>query len=523
MKAQKKILVAAFLAIVCMLCLVACVGDTQDTMPSTDTTDATITTTGPVVVDPLTCTHNYEQVDYTPAKALAEGSRSYACSICHDDYIETLPETKTLKVLALGNSFTNDGMTHLWDVCKSAGVETVIVANLYRGSCTLDRHWNNIKNSTAAYTYYKNTDGEWNTTDEFTVLEALCQEDWDYIVLHQTSGSAGSPSTFGNLSNIISYINKNKTNPDAKIIWHMPWAYQSDSDHEEFANYDNDQMKMYQAIVDTVNDTILKRLAITAVIPAGTAIQNLRTSYIGDTVTRDGHHLNQGFGRYTASLTWYAILTGGDIDLVDWKAEKFPEVAEYLPVLKEAAKNAIATPYAVTASQYTERIVNIGPIGPVDPFEVLDPADYIEGDTAFAASYGVDLSKYTLLEWDYTTNAYWYCTSSTGIRVPGETAQSYNQNIATADKLSVLEDLPVGTIFICDPGWKYRFEIWNDPTEVFDGERPTHITIPFYILTEEYLDGATYIAWNVSSNPTTQIDEIFDQAYAHIRVYVPNP
>ena len=514
MKLQKKILVAVLLAIVCMLCLAACGGDAQNTTPGS-------TTSGTDATSPSGCAHNYEVMDYTPAMALKEGSRSYVCSICEDAYVETLPATKTLKVLALGNSFTNDGMTHLWDVCKSAGVETVIVANLYRGSCTLDRHWGNIKNSTAAYTYYKNTDGKWNTTDEYKVRDALLQEDWDYIVLHQTSGSAGLPETFSSLGNIINYINQNKTNPNAKIIWHMPWAYQSDSDHEEFAKYENDQMKMYQAIVSTVNNKILRRADIAAVIPAGTAIQNLRTSYIGDTATRDGEHLNQGFGRYTSSLTWYAILTGGSIDLVDWKAEKFPEVAAYLPILKEAAKNAIATPYAVTPSQYTENDVQIGPQGPVDPSAVLNPADYIEGDTALAASYGVDLSNYTLLEWEYTTNAYWYCTQSTSIRRPGESAQSYNQNIATAEMLSVLSDLPVGTVFICDPGWKYRFEIWKSPAVVYDGDRPAHITIPFYVLTEEYLDGARYVAWNVSANPTTQIDEIFDQAYAHIRVYVP--
>ncbi len=42
----------------------------------------------------------------------------------------------------------------------------------------------------------------------------------------------------------------------------------------------------------------------TALPTAGTAIQNLRTSYMGDTLTRDGYHLEVNTGRYTVSMTW---------------------------------------------------------------------------------------------------------------------------------------------------------------------------------------------------------------------------
>ena len=453
--------------------------------------------------------------------ALKEGEIRYECALCGEKYSDPIPATKSIKILALGNSFTVDGTHHLWDICKSGGAEEVVVGNLYIGGCTLDTHWSNISGDAAAYTYYKNTDGEWSTTKDYKVIDALTQEDWDYIVLHQAGGSSGFASSFSHLDDIIGFMNENKTNPDAKVVWHMAWAYQSDSTQEAFEKYDRDQTKMYEETMARVHEIILSRDTISAVIPAGTAIQNLRTSYVGDHVTRDGYHMNYGFGRYTVSLTWYAILTGGSVDQVNWIPEKYPDVAGYLPVLKESVKNALEEPYYVLESSYgTDKI----PVSsePIDPSAVLDPADYLEADTALAKAFGTDLSNYTLLTWDYLKNTYWNCTSRAGTNTPGSTASTYNQNICTKNKYSVEKELPVGTIFICDPGWRYRLEIFPDATSKYTGTRPEGCTVPFLILSEEILNGCTYIAWDVSSEPKTDISNIFDQAYAHIRVYVPN-
>lgn len=38
------------------------------------------------------------------------------------------------------------------------------------------------------------------------------------------------------------------------------------------------------------------------IIPTGTAIQNARTSFVGDHMNRDGYHLDLKIGRYTAAL-----------------------------------------------------------------------------------------------------------------------------------------------------------------------------------------------------------------------------
>ena len=59
---------------------------------------------------------------------------------------------------------------------------------------------------------------------------------------------------------------------------------------------------MYNAIVDCVKD-LMKEYHFDILIPSGTAIQNARTSSLGDTFNRDGYHLKRTYGRYTAACT----------------------------------------------------------------------------------------------------------------------------------------------------------------------------------------------------------------------------
>ena len=49
------------------------------------------------------------------------------------------------------------------------------------------------------------------------------------------------------------------------------------------------------------------------IVPCGLAVQNARETKLGDTLCRDGYHLNYEYGRYTAACVWYEILTGKDV------------------------------------------------------------------------------------------------------------------------------------------------------------------------------------------------------------------
>ena len=59
---------------------------------------------------------------------------------------------------------------------------------------------------------------------------------------------------------------------------------------------------MYNAIIETTQSFILPNSQFSMIVPVGTAIQNARTSYLGDNLNRDGTHLDYGIGRYIAAL-----------------------------------------------------------------------------------------------------------------------------------------------------------------------------------------------------------------------------
>ena len=264
----------------------------------------------------------------------------------NDNYDAVASVRRSLKILAIGNSFSVDAMrNHLYDVLKSADYDQVILGNLYVGGCSLDMHWNYISNKQGSYEFHKNDDnGKWVVNQGYDALTALQEENWDVITVQQVSGSSGMPDTYGNLQNIVNWVNQYKTNPDAKVLWHMTWAYQQNSDHESFPNYNRDQMTMYNAIIDTVQNVVLNTEGIDGVIPSGTAIQNLRGA-IGDNLTADGYHLADNHGDYTASLTWYAAITGESLDLVDYVPAA---VAGDVFNIKRAAGHAVSNPYEIT-------------------------------------------------------------------------------------------------------------------------------------------------------------------------------
>lgn len=268
--------------------------------------------------------------------------------------VEGVPlfDGKALKVLAIGNSFSNNTTDYLYQVAAAHGCTDITIGRLYIGSCSLQQHANNAQTGAKEYTYYKNTTGIWDKTESVNLLYGLQDEDWDIIAMQQNSGNSGNAKSYDRtLDDLIIYVNENKTNPNAKLVWHMTWAYQQDSTHSAFANYGNSQEIMYQAILQTVDQKILTNDHFCAVIPAGTAVQNARTSFLGDTLTKDGYHLNE-LGKVIGAYMWYATFTGKPLESID--LDSIPRGSTLREnekaVILEAVNNALATPYEVTPS-----------------------------------------------------------------------------------------------------------------------------------------------------------------------------
>ncbi len=400
------------------------------------------------------------------------------------EYTVQVQPAKRLKVLMIGNSFSDDTIEYAYQIAQSMGIEEIVLGNLYIGGCKLSTHWSNAANNSAAYEYRRYINGAWHTTSGTQLSFALADEDWDIVTLQQNSGTSGQPATHSDLDKLMQYIRDNTTNPDIRIAWNMTWAYQQNSNHADFPIYNRDQMTMYNAIVSTVKSEIETR-GFDAIIPNGTSIQNARTSFLGDTLTRDGYHLSYDMGRYIAGLTLVSTLTGIDASEATWAPSSM--MKGYADVCKESAKNAIAKWDAITPSQLLT--------APTPETEGLSARDY---DYVGWAYYNIDSGSPAKL---FTTD---------NIMCP---------KLVATQKFTK-EELPVGTIIYIAPGWQYRPEFWTDETTP---RKPRHpqVSTTYITVTEEWWGTGSICAFNISKIGQPKIEGQFELTPEIFKIYVP--
>ena len=394
-----------------------------------------------------------------------------------------LPEPdNTISILAIGNSFSVDGMQYLYDVLAADGAENIVLGNLYISGCTLATHAGHFAENDAAYTYYHNTTGSWTSTANTCPLDALQERDWDYITLQQASGVSGKPDTYSPyLDQIVAVVKEHC--PGAKLVWHMTWAYQGNSTHSAFPNYGSNQMTMYNAIVSAVNEKILSRGDFSAVIPSGTAVQNLRTSLYGDRITRDGYHLSYDAGRFVAALTWAGTLFGTQAKQSTWKPAAYTYSDAQLGAIREAAAAAVQNPYTISTSSY-----------PPDP--ILDDGSL----AALISAAGYNPDEYSQMEIDWTLFAYYNSTNATMLSTlyTHENSTQTNLDEFVATPIYDKTQLPVGSLLVVKDGYQYRPEGWVTLTTKNDSSaRPGNVTATVQEVTESWWGSWNYRAFNI--------------------------
>lgn len=260
-------------------------------------------------------------------------------------------QQKTVRILAIGNSFSQDAVEqYLHELAEAEGISTII-GNMFIGGCSLERHVKNARDNAPAYAYRKiGTDGKKREKGKMSLEAVLADEAWDYVSLQQASPFSGMYETYeASLPELIEYV-KARLPKKTKLMLHQTWAYASTSKHSGFKNYNCNQLTMYQAIADAVKKAA-KANKIKIVIPSGTAIQNARTSFIGDHLNRDGYHLDVKIGRYTAACTWFERLFKHNVVGNPYAPEGLDEVRK--AVAQKAAHAAVKHPYKVTELSIT--------------------------------------------------------------------------------------------------------------------------------------------------------------------------
>lgn len=251
-----------------------------------------------------------------------------------------------LKLLCIGNSFSEDTTAHLPRIALLAGFSRVKIVNLYVGGCSIRKHCFHAEEDLPAYRCDVNEGEGWSHTPNVKISDAIRSEKWDWISIQHGTGDKSRYtewSSYEKLPWLIGYI-KSLAPETTRIAFNMTWVGEPDHPHEEIRYYGGDQLRIYEMIAKLTEERILPMAGIDAVAPTGTAIQNARSAGFG-VLTRDGYHLSLDAGRYIAGMTFLKALTGADCSRVPWiNGESDPAKA----IAEEAVRAALAEPFRVT-------------------------------------------------------------------------------------------------------------------------------------------------------------------------------
>lgn len=265
-------------------------------------------------------------------------------------------EDGILKILTIGNSFSDDAMQYVYEIAQSVGIK-VSLGNLFFGSCSVDRHADNLKYDREAYEYRVNTNGSWVTTPNFKMSDAIRSENWDFISVQPGSlngTDTTSDGAYDRLGELTDGIRALATNASMQLCFNLFWSREAGSTEAAFLKAGQNTLEHYRALVRVTQETVMGKWGLGLVYPCGTAIQNARSSWLGQNgLTRDSNHLSYGLGRYIAGLTLLCTLAEVDPGTVRWAPADV--TADLQSIAVESVENALARPFEVTQSRYTAK------------------------------------------------------------------------------------------------------------------------------------------------------------------------
>lgn len=239
-----------------------------------------------------------------------------------------------MKILCIGNSFSQDATRYLSRIGKAAGTGIKTV-NLYIGGCPLKTHYFNILEDQPAYAFEFN--GE-NTGIKVSIKTALMSDEWDVVTLQQVSHQAPRYNTYQPyLNELAAYVRKYA--PHTKIYMHQTWAYEDGSDrlckelgYKKSTEMLEDIKASYLTAAHDINAA--------GIIPSGEAMMKALENGIGK-VHRDTFHASLGAGRYLLGLTWYAYLTGNGVNTIPDIELDEQISAEQIEIIKRSVEQTV--------------------------------------------------------------------------------------------------------------------------------------------------------------------------------------
>lgn len=211
-----------------------------------------------------------------------------------------------MKVLAIGNSFSEDATRYLHQIAKADGTD-LLVFNMFIPGCPLRKHYMNMLSDEKAYIIHFN--GETIPGLKFSLKETLISNEWDIVTLQQVSCFSPDYKTYQPyLDALAEFVRKYA--PQAKIYMHHVWAYADGSPLLEKYNFKSAK-DMYEKGKKAYAKAA-KAIHADGIIHSGDAMQAALKKGV-EKIHRDTYHATYGFGRYLLGLVWYKTLTGNSV------------------------------------------------------------------------------------------------------------------------------------------------------------------------------------------------------------------
>lgn len=206
-------------------------------------------------------------------------------------------DADTLRILAIGNSFTSDATTYIDDLVKASGIDEgrVCLYEVTKGGASFNT-WIDIYHDGTAVTLQRKA-GKVSMAVQGTLAQVLNQP-WNVIVVQQVSNMSYIWSSYVSLKEYVEIITSSCPNQKVCLAFQLTWSHKPDEMPYVLQGNIACCQKMSQ------------RYGIDVIIPTGTAIQLARGTSLNDEayMTRDHWHLHQGMACYIASCTWFETL-----------------------------------------------------------------------------------------------------------------------------------------------------------------------------------------------------------------------
>lgn len=300
--------------------------------------------------------------------ALASSARAQAAAERRGKVLD-----RPLKVLMIGNSFSESVMRETPKLAKSAGLGLDIV-QCGIGGCPLDKHWANVEKSGNAefkpYTVMESLASFSGPGRKFpakaNVADMLAADRWDVVSIQQASGKSAFFDTYEPFAGkLIAKIRE--LAPQAEIVVQETWSYAPyDS---RLAHWKMSPKDMYESLRKAYAQLASKYGLRT--IPTGDAVQLFRSrlpvdygklltgdeiaalkkpstidfhgdvvgaSWWRDSLKNDFPHLNSR-GHYLQACVWVGFLFGVDPATLAYRPDRLPP--DDARLMRECARDAL--------------------------------------------------------------------------------------------------------------------------------------------------------------------------------------